>query len=90
MVTPTMFPWDKKWWSTQKSLSQKCITFLVSHKLSHDLVRVFLGGVLTGPYPMLRFGGACGLGAGVLSSCGVVKSLPEAALKRHETDPLLR
>jgi hypothetical protein len=24
----------------------------------------FLGGALTGPYPMLRFGGACGLGVG--------------------------
>ncbi len=25
MVTPTMFPWDKKWWSTQKSRIQKCV-----------------------------------------------------------------
>jgi hypothetical protein len=24
----------------------------------------FFGGALTGPYPMLRFGGACGLGVG--------------------------
>jgi hypothetical protein len=28
------------------------------------LVLVFLGGALTGPYPTLRFGGACGLGVG--------------------------
>jgi hypothetical protein len=36
MVTPTMFPVDKKLWRTQKSLSQKCINSLVSQKLSHD------------------------------------------------------
>ena len=29
MVTPTMFPWDKKTWA------HKCINSLVSHKLSH-------------------------------------------------------
>ncbi len=36
MVTPTVFPWDKKASSRQKSLSQKCINSLVSRKLSHD------------------------------------------------------
>ena len=41
MVTPTMFPVDKKASSRQKSLSHKCINSLVSHKLSHS---VFFGG----------------------------------------------
>ncbi len=36
MVTPTMFPWDKKWWGTQNGGADKCINSLVSHKLSHD------------------------------------------------------
>ncbi len=42
MVTPTMFPVDKKASrtkkasSTKKSLIHKCINSLVSHKLSHD------------------------------------------------------
>jgi hypothetical protein len=29
---------------------------------------VFLGGALTGPYPTLRFGGACGRGVGAFYS----------------------
>ncbi len=36
MATPTMFPVDKKWWRTKKSLIHKCNNSLVSHKLSHD------------------------------------------------------
>jgi hypothetical protein len=36
MVTPMMFPWDKKASRIQKSLIQKCINSLVSHKLSHN------------------------------------------------------
>ncbi len=36
MVTPTMFPWDKKTRGRKMRLSQKCINSLVSHKLSHD------------------------------------------------------
>ena len=36
MVTPTVFPWDKKWWSTQKSLIHKCINSFLAHKLSYN------------------------------------------------------
>jgi hypothetical protein len=70
MVTPTMFPWDKKASSTKKSRGQKklihkCINFFLAHMLSHDRWLWFFFGALTGPYPTLRFGGACGLGVGV-------------------------
>jgi hypothetical protein len=70
MITPTMFPVDKKTTSTNKTRPQhqQCIT--------RSLVLFFLGGALTGPYPTLRFGGACGLGVGafdqVSSSLGWV------------------
>ena len=36
MVTPTMFPVDKKASRRQKSGGHKCINSLVSRKLSHD------------------------------------------------------
>ncbi len=71
MVTPTMFPVDKKTTSTQKSLGHKCINSLVSHKLSHDCQFCFLGGGAYGSLPdaaiwwCLRTGGG-----GVLSSLG--------------------
>jgi hypothetical protein len=36
MVTPTMFPVDKKASSTKKSLGQQCTNSFLAHKLSHD------------------------------------------------------
>ena len=36
----------------------------VSYPPVYTVVLVFLGGALTGPYPTLRFGGACGRGVG--------------------------
>ncbi len=46
MVTPTMFPVDKKASSTKKTLGQQCInSFLTSTQvISRSLVMVFLGG----------------------------------------------
>jgi len=50
----------------QKSVTQLhfCIKSLVPYKLSHDRLLWFFFWALTGPYPMLRFGGACRLRVG--------------------------
>ncbi len=64
---PNSVPGGQKNSLRKKSLSQKCINSLVSHKLSHDryIVLFFFFGALTGPYnPTLPFGGACVLGVG--------------------------
>ena len=44
MVTPTMFPWDKKASSRKKSRLHFCINSLVPYKLSHDRWLWFFGG----------------------------------------------
>jgi hypothetical protein len=62
MVTPTVFPVDKITLADKKSLLHKCINSLVSCKLSHDCYYWFFFWALTGPYPTLRFGCACGRG----------------------------
>jgi len=63
MTTPTMFPWDKKRLGEKESLGQNCInSFLASYLTIAGYG--FFGGVLTGPYPMLEFDCACGLGVG--------------------------
>ena len=54
MVTPTMFPVDKKASSTKKSLGQQCINSFLAHKLSHNCWLVwFLGGGWEGAYGSL-------------------------------------
>jgi hypothetical protein len=49
----------------KKKLIHKCINSFLAHMLYHDRWLWFFFGALTGPYPTLRFGGACGLGVGV-------------------------
>ena len=44
MVTPKMFPWDKKASRRKKHLGHKCINSLVSHKLSHNRYLWFFWG----------------------------------------------
>ncbi len=48
----------------KKSRGQQCINSFLGHKLSHDRWLWFFFFALTGPYPTLRFDGACGLGVG--------------------------
>jgi hypothetical protein len=50
MVTPTMFPWDKKSLG-QKSLIEKCSNSLIAHKVSHNRWLLFLGGGAYGSLP---------------------------------------
>ena len=75
IVTTYIFPiWSprqcSRWTKTKKrlarkkSLGQQCINSFLAHKLSHDRWLWFFFWALTGPYPTLRFGGACGLGGG--------------------------
>jgi len=64
MVTPTMFPVDKKRRSTQFGGADKCINSFDERMLSHDRWLWFFFWALTGPYLTLWFGGACGLGVG--------------------------
>ena len=59
---PSNVPIGQKNSSRQKSQLHFCINSLVPYKLSHDRWLWFLFWALTGPYPTLRFGGACGLG----------------------------
>jgi hypothetical protein len=57
--------WTKKL-GFKKSLAHSCINSFLAHKLSHvRWLWFFWKGALTGPYPTLRFDGACGLGVGV-------------------------
>jgi len=49
MFTPTMFPWDKKWSSTKKSLGQICINSFDERMLSHDRWLWFFFGRLRVP-----------------------------------------
>ncbi len=64
MVTPTVFPVDKK------SLADKKVFFtnvlIPWYPVSYLMIASsgFFFGALTGPYPTLRFGGACGRGVG--------------------------
>ena len=64
MVTPTVFPVDKKWWRTKKVLFTNVL--IPWYPVSYLTIASsgFFFGALTGPYPTLRFGGACGLGVG--------------------------
>jgi len=63
MVTPMMFPWDKK------TLAEKKVSYIFVlipwYPISYLTIACYgFFWALTGPYPTLRFGGACGLGVG--------------------------
>jgi len=61
-----MFPWDKKASSRKKMVKDKYeFNSFDDRMLSHDRWLWFFLGALTGPYPTLRFGGACGLGVNI-------------------------
>jgi len=64
MVTPTMFPVDKKR-SRRKKVADKNV-LIPWYPVSYLTIASygFFLGVLTRPYPTLQFGGACGLGVG--------------------------
>ena len=49
MVTPTMFPVDKKWWSTQFGGADKCINSFDECMLSHNRWLCFFFGHLRVP-----------------------------------------
>ena len=59
-----MFPGGQNSSQDEKILRTKFINSFLAHKLSYDRWFCFFCWVLTGPYPMLRFGGACRLGWG--------------------------
>ncbi len=64
---PNDVPVGQKNSYTKKTRGQKCINSFLAHKLSHDCwLWFFWGGALTGPYQMVQFDGACGLGVGAL------------------------
>ena len=63
MVTPTMFPVDKKCRAQKKGLGQYVL--IPWYPISYLTIASYgFFWALTGPYPTLRFGGACGLGVG--------------------------
>ena len=63
MVTPTMFPWDKK--TRADKMVEHTNVLIPWYPISY-LTIASSGSfwALTGPYPTLRFGGACGRGVG--------------------------
>jgi hypothetical protein len=63
-----MFPVDKK--ASQKSLGHNVLIpwYPISYLTIASSVFLLLG--LSGPYPTLRFGGACGLGVGAFDLAG--------------------
>jgi hypothetical protein len=64
MFTPNDVPVGQKTVGHKKTRGQQCINSFLAHKLSHNCWLWILFWALTGPYPTLRFGGACGLGVG--------------------------
>ena len=66
MVTPTIFPVDKKASGTKKKVEDTNV-LIPWYPISYLTIAssgFFGGGALMGPYPTLRFGGACGRGVG--------------------------
>ncbi len=79
MVTPTMFQWDKKSLGekklgAKKSLPQKCINSFLAHKYL-TIARYGFFGALTGPYPMLQFGGAEDWGWGCSNEWSILPTI---------------
>ena len=65
MVTPTMFPVDKK--TRADKMVEHTNVLIPSTNACYLTIAssvFFVFWALTGPYPMLRFGGACGRGVG--------------------------